>query len=153
MSSACLAYRALAVRSAAAHTRAAVQTRAAASAAAGMGSEVAIALADVRCRGGRGRELARRCRLPPPLPPPAAGACRLPTAATFSPSSSTPQVRARLAAAAARAGRPADRQPRLVAVSKTKPAEAVKEAYEAGQRDFGENYVQVEAASGQEQSG
>ncbi|PSC69017.1 proline synthase co-transcribed bacterial-like protein -like [Micractinium conductrix] len=51
-------------------------------------------------------------------------------------------VRARLAAAAARAGRPADRQPRLVAVSKTKPAEAVKEAYEAGQRDFGENYVQ-----------
>jgi len=32
--------------------------------------------------------------------------------------------------------------PRLVAVSKTKPAEAVQEAYEAGQRVFGENYVQ-----------
>ncbi|XP_043654491.1 pyridoxal phosphate homeostasis protein [Drosophila teissieri] len=33
-------------------------------------------------------------------------------------------------------------RPLLVAVSKTKPAEAVIEAYEAGQRDFGENYVQ-----------
>jgi len=32
--------------------------------------------------------------------------------------------------------------PRLVAVSKTKPKEAVLEAYEAGVRDFGENYVQ-----------
>jgi len=30
----------------------------------------------------------------------------------------------------------------LVAVSKTKPAEAVLELYELGQRDFGENYVQ-----------
>jgi PLP dependent protein len=30
----------------------------------------------------------------------------------------------------------------LVAVSKTKPASQVLEAYEAGQRDFGENYVQ-----------
>lgn len=30
----------------------------------------------------------------------------------------------------------------LVAVSKTKPKEMVLEAYEAGQRDFGENYVQ-----------
>ena len=34
-------------------------------------------------------------------------------------------------------------QPRLVAVSKTKPAEAVREAYAAGHRVFGENYVQV----------
>ncbi|KAH8382276.1 hypothetical protein KR009_002670 [Drosophila setifemur] len=33
-------------------------------------------------------------------------------------------------------------EPILVAVSKTKPAEAVIEAYEDGQRDFGENYVQ-----------
>lgn len=33
-------------------------------------------------------------------------------------------------------------QPRLVAVSKTKPVEALKEAYDAGQRVFGENYVQ-----------
>jgi pyridoxal phosphate enzyme (YggS family) len=30
----------------------------------------------------------------------------------------------------------------LVAVSKTKPAELIKETYDAGQRDFGENYVQ-----------
>src|SRR5436190_4501439 len=30
----------------------------------------------------------------------------------------------------------------LVAVSKTKPIEMIMEAYEAGQRDFGENYVQ-----------
>ncbi|XP_004637319.2 pyridoxal phosphate homeostasis protein [Octodon degus] len=33
-------------------------------------------------------------------------------------------------------------QPRLVAVSKTKPAEMVIEAYSHGQRTFGENYVQ-----------
>lgn len=31
---------------------------------------------------------------------------------------------------------------KLVAVSKTKPVELIKEAYEAGQRDFGENKVQ-----------
>lgn len=31
---------------------------------------------------------------------------------------------------------------RLVAVSKTKPVEALREAYDAGQRHFGENYVQ-----------
>lgn len=30
----------------------------------------------------------------------------------------------------------------LVAVSKTKPKELLQEAYDAGQRDFGENYVQ-----------
>ena len=30
----------------------------------------------------------------------------------------------------------------LIAVSKTKPVEAILEAYEAGQKDFGENYVQ-----------
>jgi uncharacterized pyridoxal phosphate-containing UPF0001 family protein len=30
-----------------------------------------------------------------------------------------------------------------VAVSKTKPVEALQEAYDAGQRVFGENYVQV----------
>ncbi|VDK33710.1 unnamed protein product [Taenia asiatica] len=32
--------------------------------------------------------------------------------------------------------------PHLVAVSKTKPAELVIEAYNAGQREFGENYIQ-----------
>ena len=31
---------------------------------------------------------------------------------------------------------------RLVAVSKTKPKEMIIAAYEAGQRNFGENYVQ-----------
>ena len=32
--------------------------------------------------------------------------------------------------------------PRLVAVSKTKPVEMIIEAYRAGHRDFGENYIQ-----------
>ena len=42
---------------------------------------------------------------------------------------------------------PSPRQPpRLVAVSKTKPVEALKEAYDAGQRVFGENYVQARSA-------
>ncbi len=50
-------------------------------------------------------------------------------------------VRARIRAAAAASGRdPAS--VKLVAVSKTQPAEAVREAYADGQRDFGENYVQ-----------
>ena len=39
-------------------------------------------------------------------------------------------------------------QPRLVAVSKTKPAEQLQEAYDAGQRVFGENYVQVGRCTG-----
>ena len=30
----------------------------------------------------------------------------------------------------------------IVAVSKTKPEEAIMELYEAGHRDFGENYIQ-----------
>ncbi len=30
----------------------------------------------------------------------------------------------------------------LVAVSKRHPAESIREAYDAGQRDFGENYAQ-----------
>jgi PLP dependent protein len=51
------------------------------------------------------------------------------------------EVRARMAQAIARAGRsPAD--VRLIAVSKTFPIEAVRAAYDAGQRDFGENRVQ-----------
>lgn len=32
--------------------------------------------------------------------------------------------------------------PRLVAVSKTKPVELIKALYDAGHRDFGENYIQ-----------
>ena len=35
----------------------------------------------------------------------------------------------------------------MVAVSKTKPVEAIREAYEAGQRHFGENYVQVKLST------
>jgi len=51
------------------------------------------------------------------------------------------EVRRRLAAAAQRAGRdPA--QVRLVAVSKTVPVERIREAVAAGQRLFGENYLQ-----------
>jgi PLP dependent protein len=50
-------------------------------------------------------------------------------------------VRARIAAAAAGAGRSAG-EVTLVAVSKTHPAEAVESALAAGQRVFGENRVQ-----------
>lgn len=45
----------------------------------------------------------------------------------------------------ARAAEASSRDPneiRLVAVSKTKPAAMIREAYELGQRDFGENYAQ-----------
>ncbi|ABB31138.1 alanine racemase domain protein [Geobacter metallireducens RCH3] len=47
----------------------------------------------------------------------------------------------RIATVARRAGRDPE-SVRLVAVSKTKPAEAVEDAARAGQRLFGENYVQ-----------
>ncbi len=50
-------------------------------------------------------------------------------------------VRARIAAACAAAGRPVD-SVQLLAVSKTWPAAGVREAAAAGQRAFGENYVQ-----------
>ena len=51
------------------------------------------------------------------------------------------EIRGRIAAAARSAGRdPAT--VRLVAVSKTFPIESVREAFEAGARDFGENRVQ-----------
>jgi pyridoxal phosphate enzyme (YggS family) len=50
-------------------------------------------------------------------------------------------VRRRIAAAAGSAGRDPS-SVRLVAVSKTFPIEAVREAYAEGQRDFGENRVQ-----------
>jgi pyridoxal phosphate enzyme (YggS family) len=50
-------------------------------------------------------------------------------------------VRRRIDAAAQACGR-AVNDVTLVAVSKTQPASAVREAYAAGQRDFGENYVQ-----------
>ena len=50
-------------------------------------------------------------------------------------------VRERIARAAARAGRPAEAVS-LIAVSKTQPADAVREAFAAGLRHFGENKVQ-----------
>jgi hypothetical protein len=49
-------------------------------------------------------------------------------------------VRECMANAARRAGRPAETA--LMAVSKTQPPERIREAYEAGQRLFGENRVQ-----------
>jgi pyridoxal phosphate enzyme (YggS family) len=51
------------------------------------------------------------------------------------------RARARLAEAVRGAGRTAG-SVRLVAVSKFQPAAAIRTAYAAGQRDFGENYVQ-----------
>jgi pyridoxal phosphate enzyme (YggS family) len=51
------------------------------------------------------------------------------------------EVKRRLSAAASEAGRIAD-SVTLLAVSKTFPAEAVRQAHAAGQRAFGENYVQ-----------
>lgn len=50
-------------------------------------------------------------------------------------------VRREIEGAATRVGR-APSSVLLVAVSKNKPAEAIRAAYAAGQRDFGENYVQ-----------
>lgn len=51
------------------------------------------------------------------------------------------RVRQRIAAAAQASGRAAS-EVRLLAVSKTKPSAAIREAYAEGQRDFGENYLQ-----------
>ena len=51
------------------------------------------------------------------------------------------QVRAKISAAATACGR-APEEITLLAVSKTKPARAVAEAFAAGHRAFGENYVQ-----------
>ena len=50
-------------------------------------------------------------------------------------------IRSRIEAACARAGRPPD-SVRLLPISKTKPPEAVLEAFAAGQHRFGENKVQ-----------
>jgi hypothetical protein len=51
------------------------------------------------------------------------------------------EVRARIAAAARSAGRDPS-SIRLIAVSKTVPIDLIREAWHAGQRDFGENRVQ-----------
>src|SRR5216684_5321587 len=50
-------------------------------------------------------------------------------------------VQDRIAAAARKAGRKKD-EVTLIGVSKTQPAEAIRAAYEAGLRHFGENRVQ-----------
>jgi len=50
-------------------------------------------------------------------------------------------VSSRIQAATAAAGR-TEKSVQLLAVSKTKPAQALREAYAAGLRDFGENYLQ-----------
>jgi pyridoxal phosphate enzyme (YggS family) len=59
------------------------------------------------------------------------------------------ETRARIASAAASCGRDPSTV-RLVAVSKTKPAAAIREGYVAGQRDFGENYAQELAQKAEE---
>ena len=51
------------------------------------------------------------------------------------------EIRERIATAAAKAGRQAE-EITLIAVSKTHPAEAIREAFRAGVRHFGENRVQ-----------
>ncbi|MDR5866311.1 YggS family pyridoxal phosphate-dependent enzyme [Halomonas koreensis] len=56
-------------------------------------------------------------------------------------SDSLAAARRRLASALAEAGRPPG-DAALLAVSKTKPAALIREAYRLGQRDFGENYLQ-----------
>jgi PLP dependent protein len=55
------------------------------------------------------------------------------------------RVQERIESACCRAGRPRD-EVKLIAVSKTFPPERIREAYEAGLRDFGENRVQEAAA-------
>lgn len=68
--------------------------------------------------------------------------------ATITDSMSIPEninrVEERIAAACARSGRRRE-DVRLVAISKTFPAERIREAYEAGLRDFGENRIQEAA--------
>ena len=55
------------------------------------------------------------------------------------------RVQERIHRACRRSGRAVD-EVRLIAVSKTKPAESVRQAYAAGLREFGENRVQEAAA-------
>ena len=60
-------------------------------------------------------------------------------------------IHSQIKAAAENAGRAPD-SVLLLAVSKTKSAQAITEAYQAGQRHFGENYVQEALAKQQELS-
>lgn len=61
-------------------------------------------------------------------------------------------VRARIAAACARAGRPVD-SVTLIAVSKRQPSSAIVEGHGLGLRDFGENYAQELRDKARELSG
>jgi len=61
-------------------------------------------------------------------------------------------VQQRIRDACRRAGRSAE-DVRLIAVSKTQPAEAIRQAYAAGLREFGENRVQEAAAKRKELEG
>ena len=65
----------------------------------------------------------------------------MPTDSTPSIADALDRVRDRIARAAAAAHRDSG-EVTLVAVSKTKPVERVREALDHGQRDFGENYLQ-----------
>jgi PLP dependent protein len=69
------------------------------------------------------------------------------------PSGTIADALARVRDRIARAAEAASRDPgsvQLIAVSKTKPASAIREAYAAGQRDFGENYAQELAQKSEE---
>lgn len=67
-------------------------------------------------------------------------------------SSNLDAVRERIARAARAQGR-APESVTLIAVAKTKPADAVAEAHRAGQLDFGENYAQEAAAKAEALAG
>jgi len=73
---------------------------------------------------------------------------RQPDTVTHSIAARLDNVRARLVAAERAAGRP-EGAVRLLAVSKTQPAEVLVDAYRHGQREFGESYLQ-EALAKQE---
>lgn len=73
--------------------------------------------------------------------PAPAGDVSTPSSTAVDISANLQDVRGRIEASCQRCHRPAD-SVRLVAVSKTKPVELLRDAYDAGQRVFGENYVQ-----------
>ena len=74
-------------------------------------------------------------------PAPPQNESRIRTLKRMSIAANLDRVRTELIAACEHAGRPTD-SVRLMAVSKTHPVDAIREAYAAGQRLFGENRVQ-----------
>lgn len=91
------------------------------------------ALCAVACTSGLARPLQHAPRVRP-LACSAAGSAEPPIADALE------TIKGKVKAAAVEVGRASE--PRLVAVSKTKPVALLQAAYDAGQRDFGENYVQ-----------